>query len=112
MIRKSIKIAIRRLITLKIYSLINIIGLAIAISACLAILLYVNHHLSFDKYIPNGENSYRLITRYGGGSYATNTFACFTDVLSDFPEVESHTICYDNHHVEEVFVGENKMEVN
>lgn len=112
MIRKSIKIAIRRLITLKVYSIINIIGLAIAISVCIAILLYVTHHLSFDKYIPKGENSYRLITRYGDGSYATNTFACFDDVLSDFPEVESHTICFDNHHVEEVFVGENKMKVD
>lgn len=112
MIQKSIKIAIRRLITLKVYSSINIIGLAIAISVCIAILLYVTHHLSFDKYIPNGENSYRLISRYGDGSYATNTFACFNDVLSDFPEVESHTICYDNHNVEEVFVGENKVNIN
>ena len=112
MIQKSIKIAIRRLITSKVYSLINIIGLAIAVSVCITILLYVTHHLSYDKYIPNGENSFRLITRYGDGSYATNTFACFDDVLSDFPEVESHIICYDNHHVEEAFVGEKKLEVN
>ncbi len=109
MIRKSIKIAIHRLITLKVYSSINIGGLAIAISVCMAIPLYATFHLSFDRYIPNGENSYRLITRYGDGSFFTNTFACFSDVLSDFPEVESYTICYDNHNIEEVFVGENKI---
>jgi len=111
MIRKSIKIAIQRLITLKAFSLINIAGMAIAISVGLAILLYTSHHFSFDKYIPNGENSYRLITQYGDGTFSTNTFACFDDVLSDYPEVESHTFCYNNHNIEDVFIGENKIKV-
>lgn len=81
MIRKSIKIAFRRLITLKAFSLINIGGMAIAISVGLAILLYTTHHFSFDKYIPDGENSYRLISQYGDGTFNTNTFACFENVL-------------------------------
>lgn len=109
MIRKSIKIAIRRLITLKAFSLINVTGMAIAISVGLAILLYTSHHYRFDKYIPNGENSYRLISQYGDGTFNTNTFACFDDVLSDYPEVESQTFCYNNHNIEDVFIGENKI---
>ncbi len=111
MIQKSIKIAIHRLITLKAFSLINIGGMAIAISVSLAILLYTTHHFSFDKYIPNGENSYRLISTYGEGSFSTNTFACFDDVLSDYPEVASHTLCYNIHNIEEVFIGENRIRV-
>ena len=112
MIQKSIKIAIRRLITLKAFSLINIGGMAIAISVGLAILLYTTHHYRFDKYIPDGENSYRLISTYGNGTFRTNTFACFDDVLSDYPEVKSHTLCYNNHNIEEVFIAENKIKVN
>ena len=111
MIQKSIKIAIRRLVTLKAFSLINIAGMAIAISVGLAILLYTSYHYSFDKYIPDGENSYRLITQYGDGTFSTNTFACFDDVLSDYPEVKTHTFCYDNHNIEDVFIGENKIKV-
>jgi putative ABC transport system permease protein len=111
MIRKSIKIAIRRLVTLKAFSVINIVGMAIAISVGLTILLYTSFHYSFDKYIPDGENSYRLITQYGDGTFSTNTFACFDDVLSDYPAVKTHTFCYNNHNIEEVFIGENKIKV-
>ncbi|MEN8120991.1 MAG: ABC transporter permease, partial [Bacteroidota bacterium] len=111
MIQKSIKIGIQRLLSYKAYSLINISGLAIAIAVCLAILLYAHYHSSFDKYISNGENSYRLISRIGDGTYSTNTFAGFDDVLSDCPEIESHTLCYTNHRIDEVIVEENKIKV-
>ena len=111
MIQKSIKIAIRRLITRKAISSINIGGMAITISVCMAILLYLSHHLSFDKYVPNSENSYRLISQYGEGTFSINTFACFDDVLDEYPEVESHTICYNIHNVEDVFIGDNMIEV-
>lgn len=111
MIGKSIKIALHRLMTLKAYSSINIGGLAVAVSVCLAIFFYVHYHLSFDKYIPDGENTYRLITRYGQGAYSTNTFACFDVVLSGLPGVAAHTACYDNHHIEEVFTGAKKIRV-
>jgi putative ABC transport system permease protein len=112
MIRKSIKIALHRLMTLRAYSSINIGGLAVAISVCLAIFFYVHYHRSFDTFIPDGENTYRLITRYGQGAYSTNTFACFEEVLSELPGVASHTSCYDNHNIEDVFIGEKKMKVD
>ena len=111
MIQKSIKIALQRLVTAKAFSVINIGGMAIAISVSLAILLYTSFHYRFDKYIPDGENSYRIITQYGDGTFSTNTFACFDDVLSDYPEVKSRTFCYNNHNIEDVFIGENKLKV-
>ena len=111
MIQKSIKIAIRRLITQRVISLINIGGMAIAIAVCLTIFLYVNHHYSFDKYVPNSEHSYRLISHYGEGTFSINTFASFDDVLDAYPEVETHTTSYIMHNVEDVFVGENKLEI-
>ena len=112
MIKKSIKIAFQRLLKFKAYSAINIGGLGIAMAVSIAILLFTYYHLSFDNYIPNVENSYRLITRYGSGTYNTNTFAAFDDVLGDYPEVELHTLCYDNHHIEDVFVGDSKIKTN
>lgn len=73
MIQKSIKIAIRRLITLKAFSLINIGGMSIAISVVLAILLYTSYHFSFDKYIPNGENKIKV----NDAIFANNSFFNF-----------------------------------
>jgi putative ABC transport system permease protein len=112
MIRKSLKIAFQRLLMFKAYSAINIGGLGIAVAVSLAILLFTFHHFSYDKYIPNGENSFRIISRYGDGTYNINTFAAFDDVLDDFPEIESHTLCYTNHNVEEVFVDDLKIDVD
>jgi putative ABC transport system permease protein len=109
MINKSIKIAFQRLLMFKAYSAINIGGLGIAMAVSLAILLFTFHHFSFDKYIPNGENSYRIITRYGDGTYNTNTFAAFDDVLGDYPEIESHTTIYNKHNIEDVFVNGAKI---
>ncbi|PLX03051.1 MAG: hypothetical protein C0595_08435 [Marinilabiliales bacterium] len=111
MIKKSIKIAFQRLLMFKAYSAINIGGLGIALAVSIAILLFTFHHFSFDKFISNVENSYRIITRYGDGTYNTNTFAVFDDVLDDYPEIESHTIIYSNHNVEDVFVNDSKIKL-
>ena len=109
MIKKSIKIAFQRLLMFKAYSAINIGGLGIAMAVSLAILLFTYYHFSFDNYITNCENSYRIITRYGDGTYNTNTFAAFDDILDSYPEIESHTLCYNKHNVEDVFVGDSKI---
>ena len=95
----------------KAYSSINIGGLGIAMAVSIAILLFTFHYFSFDNYITNGENSYRIITRYGDGTYNTNTFPAFDDVLGDYPEVKSHTLCFNNHNIEDVFVGDSKIKV-
>jgi len=112
MIKKSIKIAYQRLLKYKAYSAINIGGLGVAMAVSISILLFTYFHLSFDRYIPNSENSYRVITRYGSGTYSTNTFTAVDDLFIDYPEVESHTLCYSNHNVEDVFVGESKIGVD
>jgi|GEM_PF-1275830 len=111
MIHKGFKIGIQRLKTFKAYSSINIGGLAIAIAVCLTILLYVSHHASFDKFIPDGKNSYRLISRVGDGTYNANTLAAFGDVLADCPEIESSTLCFSQHNIDEVMVGEHAIKI-
>lgn len=112
MIRKSIKMAIKRLMSFKAYSFINIGGLAIAISVCMAILLFAFHHFSFDRQIPNFKNSYRIISRYGEGSYSAFTFACFDKVLQNSPDVGSFTTNYYNETIGDIFVGDSKFEIN
>ncbi|MDF2192021.1 ABC transporter permease [Paraflavitalea sp. CAU 1676] len=51
----------RSLLRNKAYTTINILGLAMGISACLVIVLIARHELSYDTFHPGGENIYRVV---------------------------------------------------
>ncbi|MDB4901474.1 MAG: FtsX-like permease family protein [Mucilaginibacter sp.] len=55
MIKSYFKIAWRSLTRQKLYSLINISGLAIGLAVCMLIMLYVAHELSYDKFHVNAK---------------------------------------------------------
>lgn len=57
-------IALRTLWKNKIFSAINIMGLAIGISASLVIYLLVNYHFNFDKFEKDGDRIYRVVSNF------------------------------------------------
>lgn len=61
MLKHFFKIAGRNLLRRKVYSIINITGLAVGMACCLLILLYVQHELSYDKYHEKASRIYRVI---------------------------------------------------
>ncbi len=62
MIKNYLKIAWRNLWKNKLFSFINIIGLAVGIACCILIYLYVQNELSYDKYNEKAERIYRITT--------------------------------------------------
>lgn len=48
----------------KVFTVINILGLAIGISASLVIYLLVNYHFTFDKFEKDGDRIYRVISNF------------------------------------------------
>ena len=77
----------------KLFSLINIAGLSIGLSACMLILLYIHHELSFDKQLPDGQHLYQV-----GGIFVTDgkedRFPCSpaitaANLRNDFPEIRA-----------------------
>ncbi len=62
MIRNFLKISLRNIWKHKIFSLINISGLAIGISAALVIYLIVDHDLGFDRFQPGRDRIYRIVS--------------------------------------------------
>ena len=60
MIKNYLKIALRNLLKHKVYSLINIIGLAVSIACCLLLFLYVADEMSYDKFNEKYERIYRV----------------------------------------------------
>ncbi|HEV8506365.1 MAG TPA: FtsX-like permease family protein [Chitinophagaceae bacterium] len=62
MIKNYLLIALRNFWRKKIFSLINIAGLAIGISASLVIYLIVHHEFSYEKFQKDGDRIYRVVT--------------------------------------------------
>ena len=62
MFRNYMKIAIRNLIRNKLYSAINTVGLATGFAACILIMLYVRHELSYDRFWEKAEHIGRINT--------------------------------------------------
>lgn len=60
MFKHYLKIALKHLLKNKLYSAINIIGLAVGLAACLLIMLFVRDEFSYDDFWPNADNIYRL----------------------------------------------------
>jgi putative ABC transport system permease protein len=61
MIKNYLKIGLRSLSRHKVYTFINIAGLAIGIACCIVMLLYVQDELSFDAFHQKSNRIYRLI---------------------------------------------------
>jgi putative ABC transport system permease protein len=62
MLKNYFKTAFRSLLKNKAFTAINIVGLAIGISAAMIIYLIVQYDFSFDKQHPDGDRIYRVVT--------------------------------------------------
>lgn len=64
MLKNYFTIAIRTLWKNKVFTVINILGLAIGISASLVIYLLVNFHFTFDKFENDNDRIYRVVSNF------------------------------------------------
>lgn len=95
MIRNYLKIAFRNLRRNKLYSLINIAGLTIGLTACLLVTTVVLDELSYDRWWKNADHIYRVLSIDQNGNNATERSAVsYTGVGPNlkklFPEVSEY----------------------
>jgi len=95
MLKNFFKIALRNLLKRKVYTLINILGLAIGMAVCLLIILFIQNELSFDKFHEKGDQVYRMVLerKYPGRptSYSIIPQTIGEAVKKEFPEVLEST---------------------
>lgn len=93
MLRNYIRVALRNLRKNKIYSLINIAGLAVGLSVFWLMALYIGDELSYDRASVNADRIYRVAQsgNWSGGSFKLAiTPAPFAPALQkDYPEIEA-----------------------
>ncbi|HEY4111170.1 ABC transporter permease [Puia sp.] len=99
MLTNFFTVAFRNLFKHKIFSFINIFGLAIGMAAGLLIFQYSRFQLSYDKFEANGPNIYRIqLDRYNEGKLATQwaagTAGIGPVVKDGLPEVTNLTRLY------------------
>lgn len=93
MLQHYLKSAFRSLFKNKRFTLVNLLGLAIGMGACLMLLEYVSFERSFDGFHENADRLYRVVNhRYKNGESVQLGTITYPRVgyqmQEDFPEVE------------------------
>ena len=97
MFQNYFKISLRNLVRQKLYSIINIGGLAVGLTSFILIFVYVQHELSYDRFFDNSDRIYRIYQRQVGNvamgsDYFANTPSKLASVLrEEYPMVEYAT---------------------
>jgi len=95
MLKNYFVVAWRNLIRSRIFSVINILGLAIGLSVCALIYHYVRFEKSYDRFHANADRIFRVAlannTPTGMDATAVNHPAVGPALEKDFPEVEAST---------------------
>ena len=95
-----LQLAIRRILKERMYSVIKIAGLALALSCLFLIYLFVSDELSFDKHNVNPEQLYRIVQLPDiGNEYdpaATTPFPLHDRLLDDYGHVIHKAVRFFN----------------
>jgi len=94
MFRNYLKTAWRNILKKRFYSLINILGLSIGITACLLIGLFVANELNYDKFNERADRTVRATMEYSNAGTVGKVAVTGTKVgpqfKRSFPEVEAY----------------------
>ena len=92
MIRNYLKLAYRNLLKRKLFSVVNILGLAIGMSACFLILQYFHFESSYDNFHKDADRIFRVLIKRslpaGDALFATTHPGVSPALKNEFPEIE------------------------
>ncbi len=101
MLKNYFKIAFRNLLNQKVYSLINIAGLAIGITCFILIYLFVTDELSYDKFNTKYDRIYRIIEKVnteGQGEESTSSpIPVARALMNDYPQYIESIVRFFNY---------------
>ena len=91
MLKNLLLTSIRNLTRNKLYTLINLLGLATGIACFVLIALYVRYQRGYDRFVPNYERVYRVVGEIemeGQGEHSSSmVFGLGPTLLHDHPEL-------------------------
>src|SRR5690606_16034728 len=98
MLLNYLKIAVRSFSRQSYYALINTVGLALGIAACILILLFVKDELDYETTFAKHETIYRLTEDFPMGTHvsrsATVPFPVKQKLMEDFPQITNAAMIF------------------
>ena len=91
MFANYLRTAWRNLVKHKVFSVINIAGLAVGMACCILIFLWVKDELGFDRFHPNHDRLFRAVNRQEGKWITSSGWALAPTLKRDFPEIRKAT---------------------
>lgn len=93
MLKNYLLFTIKELAHQRLYTAINVIGLAAGLACCLLILLFVRHELSYETMFADAGRTYRLnwASLTTGDRFATYLNPVGPMLAEEFPEIEDYT---------------------
>ncbi|MDR7132471.1 putative ABC transport system permease protein [Algoriphagus sp. 4150] len=89
--QNNVKISFRNLKKHKSLTVINVLGMAVGLAACLLIGLFIFDELSYDQHVKDGERIYRVALETADSKWAGSPGPLAEGLRSDFAEVENST---------------------
>jgi len=93
MYKNYFKVGIRNILKYKVFSFINIFGLAVAMSVCMLIILMLAEQNRYDQFHEKKDRIYRILSNYEDSRqpYATSPFPLANTLRSEYTVVEETT---------------------
>ena len=102
MLRNYLKIALRNLKRERLYSIINILGLAIGLTSAIVIILFITDEINFDRFNHNYNRIARLITTSQSKDKSIRKYSLTPGIIGqklkeEYPEVEDYATIIDRY---------------
>ncbi len=116
MFKNYFKTSVRSIARNKLFSAINIIGLAISMSVCLLVITIIHETFSYDKFHADYDRIHRIVTQYKVLEQDSNEFAS-TSILAgqraqeEIPGIGASVIIVDNF-TQDFKIGDNTYPVS
>ena len=100
MLRNYLILLLRNLYKRRIYSLVNLVGLAVGIASFLLILLFVTDELTYDRNFEESDRIYRVCMEYDFGGVGEKRFLSvwLLPTLSVFWNISKPNMALDSPH--------------
>jgi putative ABC transport system permease protein len=110
MFRNYLTIAYRNVLKNKVFSAINVFGLAIGLAACLLIFQFVSFEWSYDKFHEKSERIYRVTNdRFQNGKLIQHGTIMYPTIgpamAKDYPEIEAYTRLMPTGQIRNIRIG-------
>lgn len=112
MLTNYLKITLRNLLKNKLFTSLNLLGLALGIAVALLLLVFVNDELSFDRYHTKAERIYRALAKVeydeGTETWATVPNSVGPVMKNEIPGIEAQMRMWEFNYGEKAMINANE----